>query len=211
MVAEQHRRDQARMPRQQSRVFGRAAATQEAVGVEDETVAGGEGEFHLFVGGFTSEAEGDTGGPNPFHLTVGREKQAGVVAGGAKSHFPALGVVKSVDNKNGTSLVSQPAVNGKQPVGLPKAASDDERKEWQRTVKKLTQQAEESETKIGHLEERKKRLETELADPVTYGDDKLMQAKNDEYRRVISQINQLQDEWETVMLEAEGWEKKINV
>jgi ATP-binding cassette subfamily F protein 3 len=88
-------------------------------------------------------------------------------------------------------------------------ATDDERKEGQRTLKKLTQQAEESETKIGQLEERKKRLETELADPGTYGDDKLMQAKNDEYRRIVAQINQLQDEWETLMLEAEEWEKKL--
>ncbi|MBN8825835.1 MULTISPECIES: ABC-F family ATP-binding cassette domain-containing protein [unclassified Spirosoma] len=88
-------------------------------------------------------------------------------------------------------------------------ASDDERKEWQRTLKKLNQQAEESEAKIGQLEDRKKRLENELADPATYGDDKLMQAKNDEYRRVVAQISQLQDEWETAMLEAEVWEKKL--
>ena len=67
----------------------------------------------------------------------------------------------------------------------------------------MSQQAEESEQKIGQLEERKQRLEAELADPATYGDDKLMQAKNDEYRRVMTQISQLQDEWETAMLEAE--------
>ena len=106
----------------------------------------------------------------------------------------------SVDN--GASSKSQ--ASSSQPV-----ASDDERKEWQRTLKKLTQQAEESETKIGQLEERKKKLEMELADPSTYGDDKLTQAKNDEYRRITNQIGQLQDEWETAMLEAEEWEKKL--
>lgn len=89
------------------------------------------------------------------------------------------------------------------------SASDDERKEWQRQLKTLSKQAEEAETKIGTLEERKKRLETELADPATYGDDKLMQAKNDEYRRITSQITQLQDEWETAMLELEAVEKKL--
>jgi len=88
-------------------------------------------------------------------------------------------------------------------------ANEDTRKEWQRTLKKLTQQAEEAETKISQLEERKKRLEAELADPLTYGDDKLMQAKNDEYRRILSQLSQFQDEWETAMLEAEEWEKKL--
>lgn len=88
-------------------------------------------------------------------------------------------------------------------------ATDEERKEWQRTHRKLTQQAEESEVKISQLEDRKKRLEAELADPATYGDNKLMQAKNDEYHRVKNEINQLQDQWETVMLEAEELEKKL--
>ncbi|WP_461148399.1 ribosomal protection-like ABC-F family protein [Spirosoma pulveris] len=96
--------------------------------------------------------------------------------------------------------------NGKATNGR---ASDEERKEWQKTLKNLTRQVEESETKIAQLEERKKRLETELADPATYGEDKLMQAKNDEYRHVMAQISRLQDEWETAMLEAEEWEKKL--
>ncbi len=90
-----------------------------------------------------------------------------------------------------------------------KTSNDDERREWQRTLKKLTQQAEESESKISQLEQRKTRLEAELADPATYGDDKLMQAKNDEYRRVTKQISELQDEWETAMLEAEAVEKRL--
>lgn len=98
--------------------------------------------------------------------------------------------------------------NGQKPASG--RASDDERREWQKTHKNLTRQAEEAETKIGQLEGRKKKLEAELADPATYGDDKLMQAKNDEYRHVTAQINQLQDEWENAMLEAEEWEKKLN-
>ena len=95
------------------------------------------------------------------------------------------------------------------PTPQPKTSSDDERREWQRTLKKLTQQAEESESKISQLEQRKTRLEADLADPATYGDDKLMQAKNDEYRRVTKQISELQDEWETAMLEAEEVEKRL--
>ena len=98
---------------------------------------------------------------------------------------------------------SAPAGNGR--------ATDDERREWQKTLKKLNQQADESEAKIGQLEERKKRLEAELADPATYGDDKLMQAKNDEYRRLTNQLDQLQTEWEEAMVQAEAWEKKLAV
>jgi ATP-binding cassette subfamily F protein 3 len=111
----------------------------------------------------------------------------------------------SVDSRQ--PVVSPQPANGKTEPS--RTTTDDERKEWQKTLKKLTQQAEESETKIGQLEERKKRLEAELADPATYGDDRLMQAKNDEYRRITNQINELQDEWETAMLEAEEWQKKL--
>ena len=127
-----------------------------------------------------------------------------------KSAQPAAGNKQSAANGAEAKPVAAPApVNGKSAGTTEKGGSADERKEWQRTLKRLTQQAEESETKIGQLEDRKKRLETELADPATYGDDKLMQAKNDEYRRVKAQIDQLQEDWENAMLEAEEWEKKL--
>ena len=118
---------------------------------------------------------------------------------------------KPASNANGADVkaITHAANGSGKSVDAAKSSSDEERKEWQRTLKKLTQQAEESETKIEQLEARKTRLETELADPTTYGDDKLMQAKNDEYRRVTAQISQLQDEWETAMLEAEELESKM--
>lgn len=104
-------------------------------------------------------------------------------------------------------VASQPqSSNGKADNGRP---SEEDRKEWQKMLRKLNQQAEAAETKIAQLEERKKRLEDELADPATYGDGKLMQAKNDEYHRVKTEIGQIQDEWEAAMLEAEEWEKKL--
>lgn len=104
-------------------------------------------------------------------------------------------------------VASQPqSSNGKTANGRP---SEEDRKEWQKMLRKLNQQAEAAETKIAQLEERKKRLEDELADPATYGDSKLMQAKNDEYHRVKTEIGQIQDEWEAAMLEAEEWEKKL--
>ncbi len=104
------------------------------------------------------------------------------------------------------------ALNGHKPTNgsiQPGRATDEERKEWQRTLKKLTQQAEETETQIGQLESRKKKLEAELADPTTYGDARKMQAKNDEYKQVAKQLDQLQSQWEEAMLEAEAWEKKL--
>ena len=98
-----------------------------------------------------------------------------------------------------------------QPSPKPTAShsNDDERREWQKALKKANQQADDMETKISQLEIRKAKLETELADPATYGDGKLMQAKNDEYHRVSNQIAQLQEQWETAMLEAEELEAKL--
>jgi ATP-binding cassette subfamily F protein 3 len=88
-------------------------------------------------------------------------------------------------------------------------ASDDERREWQKTLKNLTRQAEEAETQISQLEARKKKIEDELADPATYNDSKKMQSKNDEYKQIAKRLDQLQSEWESAMLEAEEWEKKL--
>lgn len=101
------------------------------------------------------------------------------------------------------------SMNGNGQKAASGRASDEERKEWQKTLKKLTQQAEEAETQIGQLENRKKKLEAELADPATYGDSRKMQAKNDEYKQVAKQLDQLQSQWENAMLEAEEWEKKL--
>ncbi len=89
--------------------------------------------------------------------------------------------------------------------------SDEERKEWQKTLKTLSRQTEEAETQISRLETQKKKLEADLADPVTYGDSHRMQTKNDEYKQVTHQLDTLQNQWETAMLETEELEAKINV
>jgi ATP-binding cassette subfamily F protein 3 len=105
----------------------------------------------------------------------------------------------------------QSASNGSAKSGSNGRASDEERREWQKTLKALTRQAEETETKISQLESQKKKLEAELADPATYGDSRKMQAKNDEYKQLSQQLDKLQNQWETAMLEAEELEAKINV
>ncbi len=111
-----------------------------------------------------------------------------------------------------TQPVASPApatngtLNGKSTNGR---VSEEERREWQKTLKNLTRQAEEAETQISQLEGRKKSLETELADPTTYGNSQKMQAKNDEYKQITQQLDRLQAQWETAMLQAEEWEKKL--
>ena len=105
----------------------------------------------------------------------------------------------------------QAASNGSAKSGSNGRASEEERREWQKTLKALTRQAEEAETKISQLESQKRKLEAELADPATYGDSRKMQAKNDEYKQLSQQLDKLQSQWETAMLEAEELEAKINV
>ncbi|CCG98368.1 ABC transporter related protein [Fibrella aestuarina BUZ 2] len=85
----------------------------------------------------------------------------------------------------------------------------DARKEWQQALKKANQQAEEAEAKIGQLETRKKQLETELADPKTYGTNGALQTRQADYQRLTSELGTLQQQWEEAMLEAEELEGKL--
>jgi len=116
-----------------------------------------------------------------------------------------------MEERKASGAPAPTAVNGvKKAVEKPKTpVTEDERREWQRSLKRATQQAEEAEAKIEQLEARKKKLEAELADPATYGDDKLMLAKNNEYHHVQNQLTELQTQWEERMLEAEELEKRL--
>ncbi|GAB3927914.1 ABC-F family ATP-binding cassette domain-containing protein [Larkinella terrae] len=100
---------------------------------------------------------------------------------------------------------SNGSVNGKKPV----SANDEERKEWQRALKKATQQSEEFEQKIAGLEKQIKQLEAEMASPVVVADGKKMQAKTADYQRLKTQLDSVQEQWEDAMLEAEKLEKKL--
>ena len=88
-------------------------------------------------------------------------------------------------------------------------ANDEERKEWQRALKKATQQAEDFEQQIARLEKQKKQLETEMAEPKVVADGKLFQSKTADYKRVGTQLDSFQEQWEDAMLEAEKLEKKL--
>jgi len=115
------------------------------------------------------------------------------------------------ERKQGGGNGQPAASNGeKKVVEKPKpAATEDERREWQRALKKATQQAEESEKQITELERRKKQLETEMSDPKVVADSQQLQNKTDDYKRLTTQLNGLQEQWEDSMLEMEEWEKKL--
>ncbi|WP_128543052.1 ABC-F family ATP-binding cassette domain-containing protein [Larkinella soli] len=106
-------------------------------------------------------------------------------------------------NGNGTP------VNGQKTNGQSRSATDDERKEWQRALKKATQQAGETEQQIADLEKSKKRLEAEMAEPALMADSRKLQEKTAEYQRLSAKLNDLQEQWEEAMLEAEELEKKL--
>lgn len=103
----------------------------------------------------------------------------------------------------------QPAAVQPSANSVPKSGSDSQRKEWQQALKKANQQAEEAEAQIGRLETRKKQLETELADPATYGTNGALQTRQADYQRLTGELGTLQQQWEDAMLEAEELESKL--
>ncbi|WP_234735049.1 ABC-F family ATP-binding cassette domain-containing protein [Tellurirhabdus bombi] len=112
--------------------------------------------------------------------------------------------------QSGDLSTSAPVNGKKKEVEKPKApVTDDERKEWQRALKKATQQAEDVEKRISDLERQKKQLEAELSRTDVIADTKKLQTKTADYERISTQLNKLQEEWEEAMMEAEEWEKRL--
>ncbi|RYF77120.1 MAG: ABC transporter ATP-binding protein, partial [Cytophagaceae bacterium] len=87
--------------------------------------------------------------------------------------------------------------------------NDTQRKELQQALKKANQQAEESEAKISSLETQKRKLEAELADPATYGTNGALQTRQADYQRLTKDLNSLQQQWETAMMDVEELEEKL--
>ncbi|MES2731193.1 MAG: ABC-F family ATP-binding cassette domain-containing protein [Bacteroidota bacterium] len=101
-----------------------------------------------------------------------------------------------------------PKAEVKKPVVVP-AANIEERKEWERNLKKVNQQLEQIETSINELEAKKKLAEEELADPRVYNDADALQKSNARYKQLNQRLAELQDEWEKVAVAVESWEKKL--
>ncbi|MFN8355734.1 MAG: ABC-F family ATP-binding cassette domain-containing protein [Spirosomataceae bacterium] len=90
-----------------------------------------------------------------------------------------------------------------------KTASDEERKEWQRQLKKAKQRVEEVEGDITKLESEKKNIETQLADPEVFGEVETLKNLNERYQKVLTKLDTANQTWEEAMLEAEEWEEKL--
>ncbi len=140
-----------------------------------------------------------------FEWWMEERKESQVESQKSKVESRPMAVAPKAANGNGNTTTNGSATTNHKP----QTPTDVERKEWQRTMKKLTQQAEEAENRIEQLEQQKKKLEADLANPATYHDAKQMQAKNEEYRALTAQLAKLQEQWETAMLEAEELEQKI--
>jgi ATP-binding cassette, subfamily F, member 3 len=100
------------------------------------------------------------------------------------------------------------ATNGKVTNGHAKP-TEEERRDWQRLLKKASQQADTVEQQIGKLEVTKKQLETDMADPATYANTSLLRGKQADYQRISRELDAAQGQWETAMLEAEALETKL--
>lgn len=90
-----------------------------------------------------------------------------------------------------------------------KNATDEERKEWQRQLKKAHQQVEEAESQVGKFEKEKATLEAKLADPTVFGEIEMLKTLNERYQSVLNNLEKANDQWEAAMLEAEHWEVKL--
>jgi ATP-binding cassette subfamily F protein 3 len=89
------------------------------------------------------------------------------------------------------------------------SASEEEKKEWQKNLKKVNQQLEAIENQIGELESQQKKVELELADPQIYNNPNSLQQANQRYQEISRQLKTLQEDWDKTALAVEDWEKKL--
>ena len=89
------------------------------------------------------------------------------------------------------------------------SVGEEEKKEWQKSLKKANQQLEETEARISELEARQKGAETQLADPRVYNDPAALKQAEIHYKQLSSQMAALQEEWEKFAQAVDAWEKKL--
>jgi ATP-binding cassette subfamily F protein 3 len=114
---------------------------------------------------------------------------------------------KATAKENGQKLSLAPKSEVKE-VRKP-SASEEEKKEWQKNLKKVNQQLEAIENRIGELESRQKKVELELADPQIYNNPDSLQKANQRYQEVSRELKTLQEDWDKTALAVEDWEKKL--
>ncbi len=89
---------------------------------------------------------------------------------------------------------------------VPPAAMTEENKEAQKELKKAKQELEEVEATITRLEQEKKAIEKELAQPAVYGDAALLETHTRQFDEVAQKLTAANNTWETLALRIEALE-----
>jgi ATP-binding cassette subfamily F protein 3 len=113
--------------------------------------------------------------------------------------------------KNGKAQTSakQPAIKEK-PREQKAVYNEDQKKEFQKQLKKISTLVQEIEDRINNLEARKTALEKELASAEVYADAQKLAQTNTQYKQVNEALDAAQQQWEDALVEQEEWEKKLS-
>ena len=83
------------------------------------------------------------------------------------------------------------------------------KKEIQKNLKRLNQKLSDTESIIAKLEREKASKETILADSAIFNDSVALKRENESYQKILNQLEEVNDEWEEVMLEMEELEGSL--
>ena len=83
------------------------------------------------------------------------------------------------------------------------------KKEIQKNLKRLNQKLSDTESIIAKLEREKASKETMLADSAIFNDSVALKRENESYQKILNQLEEVNDEWEEVMLEMEELEGSL--
>jgi ATP-binding cassette subfamily F protein 3 len=113
--------------------------------------------------------------------------------------------------KNGKAeLSAKQPVSKEKPKEIKTAYSDDQKKEFQKQLKKVSAQVQEIEDRINKLEAQKATLENDLARAEVYADAQKLEQTNLQYKQITEALDTAQQQWEDALLEQEEWEKKLS-
>ena len=86
---------------------------------------------------------------------------------------------------------------------------DSTKKEIQKNLKKLTQKLSDTELLIAKFESEKVTKENTLADAIIFNDSVALKRENESYQKILNQLEEVNDEWEEVMMEMEELEGSL--
>ncbi len=109
------------------------------------------------------------------------------------------------------STPAKPVTVKEKPKEQKPVYNEDQKKEFQKQLKKVSAQVQEIEESINRLEAKKAVLEKELADSTVYADSQKLAQTNARYKQINTDLDKAQQQWEEALLEQEEWEKKLSV